>query len=63
MKNWLLILFLLLPINVFAGNGSQQLFGEWNTVVVNGCDDLFDRNNGIGWEFRVQKLLRFLMAC
>ena len=36
MKNWLLILFLLLPINVFAGNGSQQLFGEWNTVVVNG---------------------------
>ena len=29
--NWLLILFLLFPINVFAnGEGSEQLFGQWS---------------------------------
>ena len=35
--NWLLILFLLLPINVFAnGEGSEQLFGQWTQLAING---------------------------
>ena len=35
--NWLLILFLLLPINVFAnGEGSEQLFGQWTQFAAYG---------------------------
>ena len=35
MKTFLLLL-ILLPFNVFAGEGSEQLFGQWSQIAING---------------------------
>ena len=34
--NWLLLLLILLPINSIAGEGSEQLFGQWTSLNING---------------------------